>query len=327
MTSSKPAALTAALTAGIALIAGGQAVAQNFPQKPVRTVIGYTPGGTTDVVARIIGQKLTELWGQSVIVDSRPGAAGNIGAENIAKSPADGYSMLLGQNALAVSPAMYTKMAYDVQRDLATVTSASITPHVILLHPSLPARNVKELIALGKKRPNELLMASTGHGNSDHMVAELFNTMAGLKMVHIPYKGGALALKDLVGGQVVVYFAGLASSVQMIKAGRVNAIAVTSKTRAKAVPEVPTVAESGLPTYEAVLWQGYFVPAGTPRDIINKLSTDINRVLAMPDTIERLAGAGTDPFPGSPDQFAAFLKVEIDKWVKVVKSIGLKMDN
>lgn len=327
MTSSKPAALTAALTAGIALIAGGQAVAQNFPQKPVRTVIGYTPGGTTDVVARIIGQKLTELWGQSVIVDSRPGAAGNIGAENIAKSPADGYSMLLGQNALAVSPAMYTKMAYDVQRDLATVTSASITPHVILLHPSLPARNVKELIALAKKRPNELLMASTGHGNSDHMVAELFNTMAGLKMVHIPYKGGALALKDLVGGQVVVYFAGLASSVQMIKAGRVNAIAVTSKTRAKAVPEVPTVAESGLPAYEAVLWQGYFVPAGTPRDIINKLSTDINRVLAMPDTIERLAGAGTDPFPGSPDQFAAFLKVEIDKWGKVVKSIGLKMDN
>ena len=327
MTSSKPAALTAALTAGIALIAGGQAVAQNFPQKPVRTVIGYTPGGTTDVVARIIGQKLTELWGQSVIVDSRPGAAGNIGAENIAKSPADGYSMLLGQNALAVSPAMYTKMAYDVQRDLATVTSASITPHVILLHPSLPARNVKELIALAKKKPNELLMASTGHGNSDHMVAELFNTMAGLKMVHIPYKGGALALKDLVGGQVVVYFAGLASSVQMIKAGPVNAIAVTSKTRAKAVPEVPTVAESGLPAYEAVLWQGYFVPAGTPRDIINKLSTDINRVLAMPDTIERLAGAGTDPFPGSPDQFAAFLKVEIDKWGKVVKSIGLKMDN
>jgi tripartite-type tricarboxylate transporter receptor subunit TctC len=327
MTSSKPAALTAALTAGIALIAGGQAVAQNFPQKPVRTVIGYTPGGTTDVVARIIGQKLTELWGQSVIVDSRPGAAGNIGAENIAKSPADGYSMLLGQNALAVSPAMYTKMAYDVQRDLATVTSASITPHVILLHPSLPARNVKELIALAKKKPNELLMASTGHGNSDHMVAELFNTMAGLKMVHIPYKGGALALKDLVGGQVVVYFAGLASSVQMIKAGRVNAIAVTSKTRAKAVPEVPTVAESGLPAYEAVLWQGYFVPAGTPREIINKLSTDINRVLAMPDTIERLAGAGTDPFPGSPDQFAAFLKVEIDKWGKVVKSIGLKMDN
>jgi tripartite-type tricarboxylate transporter receptor subunit TctC len=327
MTSSKPAALTAALTAGIVLIAGGQAVAQNFPQKPVRTVIGYTPGGTTDVVARIIGQKLTELWGQSVIVDSRPGAAGNIGAENIAKSPADGYSMLLGQNALAVSPAMYTKMAYDVQRDLATVTSASITPHVILLHPSLPARNVKELIALAKKKPNELLMASTGHGNSDHMVAELFNTMAGLKMVHIPYKGGALALKDLVGGQVVVYFAGLASSVQMIKAGRVNAIAVTSKTRAKAVPEVPTVAESGLPAYEAVLWQGYFVPAGTPRDIINKLSTDINRVLAMPDTIERLAGAGTDPFPGSPDQFAAFLKVEIDKWGKVVKSIGLKMDN
>ena len=327
MTSSKPAALTAALTAGIALIAGGQAVAQNFPQKPVRTVIGYTPGGTTDVVARIIGQKLTELWGQSVIVDSRPGAAGNIGAENIAKSPADGYSMLLGQNALAVSPAMYTKMAYDVQRDLATVTSASITPHVILLHPSLPARNVKELIALGKKRPNELLMASTGHGNSDHMVAELFNTMAGLKMVHIPYKGGALALKDLVGGQVVVYVAGVAYSVQMIKAGRVNAIAVTSKTRAKAVPEVPTVAESGLPAYEAVLWQGYFVPAGTPRDIINKLSTDINRVLAMPDTIERLAGAGTDPFPGSPDQFAAFLKVEIDKWGKVVKSIGLKMDN
>ena len=327
MTSSKPAMLTAALTAGIALIAGGQAVAQNFPQKPVRTVIGYTPGGTTDVVARIIGQKLTELWGQSVIVDSRPGAAGNIGAENIVKSPADGYSMLLGQNALAVSPAMYTKMAYDVQRDLATVTSASITPHVILLHPSLPARNVKELIALGKKRPNELLMASTGHGNSDHMVAELFNTMAGLKMVHIPYKGGALALKDLVGGQVVVYFAGLASSVQMIKAGRVNAIAVTSKTRAKAVPEVPTVAESGLPAYEAVLWQGYFVPAGTPRDIINKLSTDINRVLAMPDTIERLAAAGTDPFPGSPDQFAAFLKVEIDKWGKVVKSIGLKMDD
>jgi tripartite-type tricarboxylate transporter receptor subunit TctC len=301
--------------------------AQNFPQKPVRTVIGYTPGGTTDVVARIIGQKLTELWGQPVIVDPRPGAAGNIGAENVAKSPADGYSMLLGQNAIAVSPAMYAKMAYDVQRDLATVTTASITPHVILLHPSLPVRNVKELIALAKKKPGELLMASTGYGNSDHMVAELFNTMAGIKMVHIPYKGGALALKDLIGGQVVVYFAGLASSVQMIKAGRVNAIAVTSKTRARAVPEVPTVAESGLPGYEAVLWQGYFVPAGTPREVINKLSTDINRVLAMPDTVEKLAGAGTDPFPGSPDQFAGFLKSEIDKWGKVVKAIGLKLDN
>ena len=318
-------AVTLALAALV--VGAAPAAAQNFPQKPVRTVIGYTPGGTTDVVARIIGQKLTELWGQPVIVDSRPGAAGNIGAENVAKSPADGYSMLLGQNALAVSPAMYTKMAYDVQRDLATVTSASITPHVILLHPSLPARNVKELIALAKKKPNELLMASTGHGNSDHMVAELFNTMAGIKMVHIPYKGGALALKDLVGGQVVVYFAGLASSVQMIKAGRVNAIAVTSKTRAKAVPEVPTVAESGLPAYEAVLWQGYFVPAGTPRDVINKLSADINRVLVMPDTIEKLASAGTDPFPGSPDQFAAFLKVELEKWGKVVKSIGLKLDN
>jgi tripartite-type tricarboxylate transporter receptor subunit TctC len=323
MRNNKNRLLAAALIAAAAL----PATAQNFPQKPVRTVIGYTPGGTTDVVARIIGQKLTELWGQPVIVDPRPGAAGNIGAENVARSPADGYSMLLGQNAIAVSPAMYAKMAYDVQHDLATVTTASITPHVILLHPSLLARNVKELIALAKKKPGELLMASTGYGNSDHMVAELFNTTAGIKMVHIPYKGGALALKDLVGGQVVVYFAGLASSVQMIKAGRVNAIAVTSKTRAKAVPEVPTVAESGLPGYEAVLWQGYFVPAGTPREIINKLSVDINRVLAMPDTIERLSGAGTDPFPGSPDQFAAFLKSEIEKWGKVVKAIGLKLDN
>jgi tripartite-type tricarboxylate transporter receptor subunit TctC len=317
----------AALATTTAFIVAGHAGAQNFPQKPVRTVIGYTPGGTTDVVARIIGQKLTELWGQSVIVDSRPGAAGNIGAENVARSPADGYSLLLGQNAIAVSPAMYTKMAYDVQRDLVTVTTASITPHVIVLHPSVPVRNVKELIALARSKPNELLMASTGYGNSDHMVAELFNTMAGIKMVHIPYKGGALALKDVVGGQVAVYFAGLASSIQMIKAGRVNAIAVTSKTRAKAAPEIPTIAESGLPGYEAVLWQGYFAPVGTPRDIVNKLSADINRVLVMPDTVERLAAAGTDPFPGSPDQFAAFLKSEIEKWGKVVKSIGLKLDN
>ena len=314
------------LLAIVMTAAAGIAGAQGFPQKPVRTVIGYTPGGTTDVVARIIGQKLTELWGQPVVVDSRPGAAGNIGAENVARSPADGYSLLLGQNAIAVSPAMYTKMAYDVQRELVTVTTASITPHVIVLHPSVPANNVKELIALAKSKPNELLMASTGHGNSDHMVAELFNTMAGIKMVHIPYKGGALALKDVVGGQVAVYFAGLASSIQMIKSGRVKALAVTSKTRAKAAPELPTIAESGLPGYEAVLWQGYFAPAGTPREVVNKLSADINRVLVMPDTVERLAAAGTDPFPGSPDQFAAFLKSEIDKWGTVVRRIGLKLE-
>ena len=314
------------LLAIVMTAAAGIAGAQSFPQKPVRTVIGYTPGGTTDVVARIIGQKLTELWGQPVVVDSRPGAAGNIGAENVARSPADGYSLLLGQNAIAVSPAMYTKMSYDVQRELVTVTTASITPHVIVLHPSVPANNVKELIALAKSKPNELLMASTGHGNSDHMVAELFNTMAGIKMVHIPYKGGALALKDVVGGQVAVYFAGLASSIQMIKSGRVKALAVTSKTRAKAAPELPTIAESGLPGYEAVLWQGYFAPAGTPREVVNKLSTDINRVLVMPDTVERLAAAGTDPFPGSPDQFAAFLKSEIDKWGTVVRRIGLKLE-
>lgn len=323
MTHRMPACLLAAtITALAASVAG----AQGFPQKPVRTVIGYTPGGTTDVVARIIGQKLTELWGQPVVVDSRPGAAGNIGAENVAKSPADGYSLLLGQNAIAVSPAMYAKMAYDVQRDLLAVTTASITPHVIVLHPSVPANNVRELIALAKSRPNELLMASTGHGNSDHMVAELFNTMAGIKMVHIPYKGGALALKDVVGGQVAVYFAGLASSIQMIKSGRVKALAVTSKTRAKAAPELPTIAESGLPGYEAVLWQGYFAPAGTPRDVVAKLATDINRVLAMPDTVERLAAAGTDPFPGSPEQFAAFLRSEIDKWGTVVRRIGLKLE-
>lgn len=314
------------LLAIVMTAAAGIAGAQSFPQKPVRTVIGYTPGGTTDVVARIIGQKLTELWGQPVVVDSRPGAAGNIGAENVARSPADGYSLLLGQNAIAVSPAMYTKMSYDVQRELVTVTTASITPHVIVLHPSVPANNVKELIALAKSKPNELLMASTGHGNSDHMVAELFNTMAGIKMVHIPYKGGALALKDVVGGQVAVYFAGLASSIQMIKSGRVKALAVTSKTRAKAAPELPTIAESGLPGYEAVLWQGYFAPAGTPREVVNKLSADINRVLVMPDTVERLAAAGTDPFPGSPDQFAAFLKSEIDKWGTVVRRIGLKLE-
>ena len=313
--------LAAALIAAAAL----PAAAQNFPQKPVRTVIGYTPGGTTDVVARIIGQKLTELWGQSVIVDSRPGAAGNIGAENVAKSPADGYSMLLGQNALAVSPAMYTKMAYDVQRDLATVTSASITPHVILLHPSLPARNVKELIALAKKKPGDLLLASTGHGNSDHMVAELFNTMAGLKMVHIPYKGGALALKDLVGGQVVVYFAGLASSVQMIKAGRVNAIAVTSKTRSKAVPDVPTVAET-IKGYESTNWYCMLGPAQMPAPLVERWHKEMTSALNTPEIKQALFERGIDAAPTTPAQLTDYLKSETAKWTKVVKASNIKPD-
>ena len=324
MTSSKPAMLTAALTAGIALIAGGQAVAQNFPQKPVRTVIGYTPGGTTDVVARIIGQKLTELWGQSVIVDSRPGAAGNIGAENIAKSPADGYSMLLGQNALAVSPAMYTKMAYDVQRDLATVTSASITPHVILLHPSLPARNVKELIALGKKRPNELLMASTGHGNSDHMVAELFNTMAGLKITHVPYKGNAPALADLVGGHVDMAFNGLTSVMPLIKSGRLRVLGVTSIARTAALPEVQTLDEQGLKGFQAVAWNGLTAPARTPKDAIAKTADTVARIIKSPEFAEQLKRDGSDPVGSTTAEFVAHLRDEVVKWKKVLDRAGIK---
>ena len=318
-------AVTLALAALV--VGAAPAAAQNFPQKPVRTVIGYTPGGTTDVVARIIGQKLTELWGQPVIVDSRPGAAGNIGAENVARSPADGYSMLLGQNALAVSPAMYTKMAYDVQRDLATVTSASITPHVILLHPSLPARNVKELIALAKKKPNEFLMASTGHGNSDHMVAELFNTMAGIKMVHIPYKGGAPAMADLLAGQVQLMFDNLANALPQVKAGKLRALAVTTAQRSAFAPDLPTLAEAGVPGFDLTTWFGIFLPGNAPRDIVLRLNTEINKALNAPDMKDRLEKMGAEPpANNTPERFAAFIKVEFDKYARVIKASGAKVE-
>ena len=312
----------------IGCIATG-AVAQTgavYPVKPVRVVIGYTAGGTADIVARIIGQKLGEGWDQPVIVDPRPGAAGNLAAEHVVKAVPDGYTLLLGQNSITVSPALYPNLSYDLQRDLVAVASAIVMPHVIVVHPNFPAHDVKGLIALSKARPKEILFASTGHGNADHMATELFNTMAGTQMVHVPYKGSPQVLTDVAGGEIPVYFAGLASVTQMLRSGRLRGIAVTSKVRAKAVPQLPTIAESGVPGYEALQWTGYFAPAATPRNVTERLAVDINRVLAMPDTIERLANAGVDPFPSTPEQFGRFIRAETEKWSGVVKRLGLQLD-
>jgi tripartite-type tricarboxylate transporter receptor subunit TctC len=303
------------------------AQAQPFPSKPLRIVVPFPAGGTTDVLARAVAQKLTETLGQPVVVDNRPGAGGNIGAELVAKSPPDGYTLLMGTvGTHAINPGLYPKMPYDHVRDFAPVILVAGVPNVLVVNPSLPVNSVQELIAYAKANPGKLNFASSGNGTSIHLSGELFKTMAGVQIMHVPYKGSAPALQDMVGGQVQLMFDNLPSSLALIKGGKLKALAVTSSARAAALPDVPTMAESGLPGFEASSWFGLLAPAGTPQPAIAKLNAEVARWLASPEAKEKLLAQGAIAAGGTPEDFARHIAAETAKWQKVVKESGAKVD-
>jgi len=309
------------------LVAGAMPLARAFPEKPVRFVVGFTPGGPSDILARALGQKLAERWGQQVVVENRPGAGGNLAAEAVAKSPPDGYTWLLGNNSiLATNHALYRKLAYDPVKDFAPVALVAVQPNILVVHPDVPAKSLAELIGLARKSPGKLNYASSGAGAAAHLAGELFKTMAGVDIVHVPYKGAQPALTDVVAGQVQLMFATSASAIPYMKQGRLRALAVTTAQRSPSVPELPTVAEAGLPGFEATTWHGVVVPSATAGSIVQKLNQDINAVLKEKDLSERLAGLGAEILTGTARDFADYIAREIPKWTKVVKDSGARAD-
>jgi tripartite-type tricarboxylate transporter receptor subunit TctC len=299
------------------------AQAQSYPVKPIRLVVPFTPGGPNDILARLIGQKMSESWGQQVIVDNRPGGATVIGTEYAAKSPPDGYTLLIVSPTTATNPSLLRKLPYDTLRDLAPVILLATSPNVLVVHPSLPARSVRDLLAVAKKRPGEVIFGSGGNGTSTHLAGEILALRGGVKMVHVPYKGAAPATLGVLGGEVSFQFGSILPLTPHVKAGRLRAIAVSSLERASVLPDVPPVAET-LPGFEASPFHGIVVPAGTPREMILKLNHEIGRIMNLPESRERLAQEGTEIRTGTPEQFDAFFRAEIEKWAKVIRQIGLQ---
>jgi tripartite-type tricarboxylate transporter receptor subunit TctC len=315
--------LLALVTACIA----SAAFAQPYPNHTIRLVVPFPAGGTTDILARDVAKKLTDTLGQTVVVDNRPGAGGNIGADIVAKSAPDGYTLLMGTvGTHAINPSLYAKMPYDHVKDFVPVVLVAGVPNVLEVNPSLPINSVADLIKLAKAKPGTINFASSGSGTSIHLSGELFKTMAGVDMTHVPYKGSAPALTDLMGGQVQIMFDNLPSSLALIKAGKLRAIAVTSLKRAPVLPDVPTIAESGIPGFEASSWFGVLAPAGTPAPIVARINAEVNKWLQSPEGKDQLLAQGAEAAGGSPEQFVAHIRAETDKWAKVVKASGAKVD-
>jgi tripartite-type tricarboxylate transporter receptor subunit TctC len=320
------AALSLAATLAI-LAPHAAAAADAYPAKPLRFVVAFPPGGGTDIIARSIAQKLAERIAQQVVVDNRPGAGGNIGTDMVAKSAPDGYTLLMGSaGPLAINASLFGKMPFDPIKDLAPVTLAASTPNVLVVHPALRAATLKELIALAKARPGEINFASSGHGTPAHLAGELFNLMAGVKMVHVPYKGAAPALADLLGGQVQIMFSTMPPALPHVRDGKLRALAVTSAKRSPAAPELPTVDETALPGFEANTWHGVVVPAGTPSAVVARLNREIVAILHLPDVVERFSSQGAEALGSTPEEFAAYIKSETLKWAKVVRDSGAKAE-
>ena len=309
------------------VLAGGAsgALSQSYPVKNVRIIVPFAPAGSTDITARIIAQKLTDAWRQQVIVDNRAGAGGNIGAELVAKAAPDGYTLLLATTGvMAINHRLYKTLPYDAMRDFAPVTQIGGLPLILIVHPSLPVKSVKELIALAKAKPGQLSYASSGVGGATHMTAEVFRMLAGVDIVHIPYKGSGQAMVDLISGQVGMAFDQITSSLPHVESGKLRALAVTSARRFASVPNLPTMAEAGVTGYEAVSWNGIAAPAGTPKDIVARIQGEIARVLQLPDIKERFFKDGIEPVGSTPEQFAAHIRSERAKWEKVVDRAGIK---
>jgi tripartite-type tricarboxylate transporter receptor subunit TctC len=314
-----------AFSFGATLAADPAFAADPYPTRPIRMVVGFAPGGGTDLTARPVAQKLSELIGQQVIVENRPGAGGNIATEQVARAAPDGYTLLMGTIAsLAISPGLYGNLRFDPETDFAPVIQVVDATNVLALHPSVPANSVKELIALARNR--SLSAGSSGVAATGHLSIELFNLMAGVKLVHVPYKGGAPAMGDLVGGQVQLIFATAASAIPHIKSGRIKGIAVTTAKRSSLLPELPTISEAGLAGFDANNWYGLVAPAKTPRAIIDQLNAEVTKILNMPDVRTTLFNQGLDPAPGTPEQFGAYIKSERAKWAKVIKESGAKAE-
>jgi tripartite-type tricarboxylate transporter receptor subunit TctC len=301
--------------------------AQSYPDKTVRIIVPFAPGGSTDIVARITSQKLSERLRQSVVIDNRGGGGGNIGSELVAKAPPDGYLLLLGTvGSLTINPSLYKKMPYDPLKDLTPLAYLGSTPNVLVLHPSLPPKSVRELIALAKSKPGQLNYASAGTGGSVHLAAELFKSLAKVDMVHVPYKGSAPALIDLLGGQTQLMFSTLPPALPHVKSGRLRALGMTGAKRSPLVPELPTIAESGLPGYEITQWWGLLGPPGLPPAITTRLNYEVIAILQQPEAKERFASEGADTAPNTPDWFSSYMKSEVAKWAKVVRASGATAD-
>jgi len=299
--------------------------AQDYPNRTIRIIVPFTPGGATDVVTRIVAQKLSEQTGRQVVTDNRGGAGGIVGAEAVAKAPPDGYTLVMGTSGThAINVSLYPKLPYDPVKDFAPVTRTAVLPSMILAHPSVPATNVRELIAIAKKNPGQLTYASSG--SAQYLTGALFTSMAQIDMLHVPYKGGGQAMPAQLGGEVALSFSTVVSSLLHIRSGRLCGLAVTSAKRTPAAPEFPTVAESGLPGYEAVSWYGVLAPAGTPRDIVTRLNTEVVRALKLPEVRQLMLAQGAEPVSESPEQFAALIKSDIAKWGDVVRKSGAKAD-
>jgi tripartite-type tricarboxylate transporter receptor subunit TctC len=315
--------LVAAALACVATASFGQ----GFPEKPIRLVIGFTSGGPSDILARALGQKLGERWNQQVVIENRPGAGGNVAAEAVAKSAPDGYTWLLGNNSiLATNQSLYGRLGYDPVKDFAPVSLVAVQPNILVVHPDVRAHSVAELILLAKKSPGKLNYASSGAGAAAHLAGELFKAMAGVDLVHVPYKGAQPALTDVIAGQVQVMFATSASVIPFIKAGKLRALAVTTARRSASAPDLPTVSEAGVPGFEAITWHGVVVPAATPGPLVERLNRDIVAVLRLHDLRERLAMLGAEVIAGTPAEFADYIAGEIPKWAKVVRDSGARIE-
>ena len=309
------------------LFAAGHAYAQAWPTKPIRMILPFPPGGTTDILGRVAAQKLSEALGQQVVPDNRPGAAGNIGTEFVAKAPPDGYTLVTAPGStLTIHPSLYSKLGFDPLRDFAPVTILAAVPNALVVHPSLPVRNVKDLIALAKAKPGQLNYASTGAGQSTHLSMELFKTMARVNIVHVPYKGSAPAVTDLLGGHVLLMFDNMPSALPHVKAGKLRAVAVSTLKRSPVAPDIPTVAESGLPGFEVSVWFGVLAPAKTPQPVVERLNQILVKALHTAEVRERLSTQGAEPIANTPDQFTQQMKHDIAKWAKVVKDADIKLD-
>ncbi len=314
-------------TAAATLVFAAAAYSQTYPIKPIRIIVPFPPGGATDVLARTVGPRMSETFAQQVIVENRSGATGNIGAELAAKAAPDGYTLVVGQASnIAINITLMGRLPYDPVKDFTPLTLLASTPNVLVIHPSLPVRSVKDLIALAKSKPGQLNYATSGNGSPGHFSAELLKKMAGIDMVHIPYKGASPALIDVVGGHASLYFTAMLSAQPFVKSGRLRVIAQTSAKRSPSLPDLPTIAEAGYPDYDITSWWGMLGPAGLPRDIANKLHAEIVRIIATPDVKERLNGLGADAVTNTPEQFTAYIKAEIAKWARIIKETGVKAE-
>ena len=310
----------------LVLIFAATANAQPFPTKPIKIIVPFPAGGTVDFFARVISTKLSDALGQSVLVENRAGAGGNIAAEAVAKAAPDGYTLLMGSEIIAINTSLYSKIGYDPVKDLAPITLVGTVPNILIVHPGLPVNSVNELIALAKKTPGKISFASTGQGTSTHLSSELFKLMANVDMLHVPYKGGPPAIADLISGQVNMMFINMPTGITHVRSGKAKIIAVSSIKRVSQLPDVPTVDQAGVKGFETSAWSGLYAPAGTPADIINRLNVEVVKILKQPGVKEQLMAQGAEPVGDTPEEFSRFTLAEISKWAKIIKISGAKVD-